>query len=77
MTTTTDTVKKAQINDMDMKVAQAMAAKIMGDAKKLLEQTGLEVSLICRAPSGARWPVWMLEVGENYSVIEKVRGGER
>lgn len=51
--------------------------KIMTDAKKLLEQTGLEVSLIARSPNGAKWPVLMLEVGETYSDIEKVRNGGR
>ena len=67
-----------QINEaVDMEVAQAAAMKILNDAKKLLEQTGLEVSLITRCPNGAKWPVLMLEVGQTYSDIEKVRNGER
>ena len=61
----------------EIEVAQADAMKIMTEAKALLEQTGLEVSLIVRCPNGSKWPVLMLEVGENYSDIEKVRNGER
>ena len=49
----------------------------MTDAKKLLEQTGLEVSLITRCPDGAQWPVLMLEVGQKYTDIEAVRNGKR
>ncbi|UUZ66382.1 hypothetical protein LP417_35875 (plasmid) [Polaromonas sp. P1-6] len=59
------------MSETDVEVAQAKAMKIMTDAKKLLEQTGLEVSLITRCPNGAKWPVLMLEVGETYSDIEK------
>lgn len=61
----------------DIEAAQAEAMKIMTDAKKLLQQTGLEVSLITRCPNGARWPVLMLEVGETFLDIEKVRDGGR
>lgn len=67
---------KAKTPD-EIEVAQVEAMKIMTDAKTLLEQTGLEVSLIVRCPNGSKWPVLMLEVGENYSDIEKVRNGER
>lgn len=65
------------MSETDVEVAQAEAMKIMTDAKKLLEQTGLEVSLITRCPNGAKWPVLMLEVGETYSDIEKARNGGR
>lgn len=61
----------------DIESAHAEAMKIMLDAKKLLEKTGLEVSLITRAPAGARWPVIMLEVGQKYADIEAVRNGKR
>jgi hypothetical protein len=57
--------------------AQAEAWKILTDAKKLLEKSGLEVSLITRCPNGARWPVLMLEVGEKFADIEAVRNGSR
>ena len=63
--------------DAEMEAAQADAIKIMTDARKLLEQTGLEVSFITRCPDGARWPVLMLEVGQNYADIEAVRNGKR
>ena len=62
---------------IEMETAQAEAMKIMTDAKKLLEQTGLEVSLITRCPNGAKWPVLMLEVGQTYANIEAVRNGQR
>lgn len=62
---------------MDIEAAQIEAMKIMTDAKKLLEQTGLEVSLITRCPDGARWPVLMLEVAQKYADIEAVRNGKR
>ena len=62
---------------IDMEAAQVEAMKIMTDAKKLLEKTGLEVSLITRCPDGARWPVLMLEVGQKYADIEAVRNGKR
>ncbi len=65
------------ITDADMEAAQAEAMKIMSDAKKLLEKTGLEVSFITRCPDGAKWPVLMLEVGQNYADIEAVRNGKR
>lgn len=65
------------MSETDIEVAQADARKIMTDAKKLLEKTGLEVSLITRCPNGAKWPVLMLEVGVNYSDIESVRNGGR
>jgi hypothetical protein len=61
----------------EMETAQAEAMKIMTDAKKLLEQTGLEVSFITRCPNGAKWPVFMLEVGQTYADIEAVRNGQR
>ena len=61
----------------DIESAHAEAMKIMTEAKKLLEQTGLEVSLITRCPDGARWPVLMLEVGQTYADIEAVRNGKR
>ena len=61
----------------EMETAQAEAMKIMTDAKKLLEQTGLEVSFITRCPNGAKWPVLMLEVGQKYADIEAVRNGQR
>lgn len=65
-----------QLNShIDIEARQAEAMKIMTDAKKLLEQTGLEVSLITRCPNGARWPVLMLEVGETYPDIEAARKG--
>jgi len=65
-----------QLNSpIDIEARQAEAMKIMTDAKKLLEQTGLEVSLITRCPNGARWPVLMLEVGETYRDIEAARKG--
>ncbi len=60
-----------------IEVAQIEAMKIMTEAKKMLEQTGLEVSLITRCPNGSKWPVLMLEVGVAYADIEKVRKGER
>lgn len=62
---------------LDVETAQQEALKIMLDAKKALERTGLEVSLITRCPDGARWPVLMLEVGEKYADIEAVRNGKR
>lgn len=65
------------MSTLDIEAAQMEAMKIMTDAKKLLEQTGLEVSLITRCPNGSKWPVLMLEVGETYSDIEKVRDGAR
>jgi hypothetical protein len=61
----------------DVEAAQTEAMKIMTDAKKLLEKTGLDVSLITRCPDGARWPVLMLEVGQTYADIEAVRNGKR
>ena len=61
----------------EIEAAQIEAMKIMLDAKRLLGQTGLEVSLITRCPDGAKWPVLMLEVGQNYSDIEAVRNGKR
>lgn len=62
---------------VDIEAAHTEAMKIMTDAKKLLDQTGLEVSLITRCPNGATWPVLMLEVGETYADIENVRNGKR
>jgi hypothetical protein len=62
---------------IDIEAAQIEAMKIMTDAKRLLEKTGLEVSLIARCPDGSRWPVLMLEVGQNYADIEAVRNGKR
>lgn len=61
----------------DLEAAQAEAIKIMTDAKKMLEQTGLEVSFIVRCPNGARWPVLMLEVGQKYADIEAARNGNK
>lgn len=61
----------------DIEAAQAEAMKIMTNAKRLLEQTGLEVSLITRCPDGAKWPMLMLEVGQTYADIEAVRNGKR
>lgn len=61
----------------DIEAAQAEAMKIMTDAKRLLEGTGLEVSLIARCPAGAKWPVFMLEVGYAFADIEAVRNGNR
>lgn len=63
--------------DAGMEAAQAEAIKIMTDAVKLLRETGLEVSFITRCPNGAKWPVLMLEVGQNYADIEGVRNGKR
>lgn len=65
------------ISTVDVEAAQIEAMKILTDAKKLLEKTGLEVSLITRCPNGAKWPVLMLEVGQNYTDIEAVRNGNR
>jgi hypothetical protein len=65
------------ITDADMDAAQAEAMKIMIDARKLLERTGLEVSFITRCPNGAKWPVLMLEVGQNFADIDAVRNGKR
>lgn len=61
----------------DIEAAHAEATKIRIDTKKLIEQTGLEASLITRCPNGAKWPVLMHEIGETYSDIEKVRHGGR
>jgi len=61
----------------EIEAAQAEAIKIMTDAKKLLEKTGLEVSFIIRAPNRAKWPVLMLEVGETFADIDAVRNGQR
>lgn len=61
----------------DIEAAQMEAIKIMTDAKRLLEQTGLEVSFITRCPNGAKWPVLMLEVGQTFADIEAVRNGQR
>ncbi|MFC6281044.1 MULTISPECIES: hypothetical protein [Polaromonas] len=69
-------VEKAKLPEA-IQVAQIEAMKIMTEAKKMLEQTGLEVSLITRCPNGSQWPVLMLEVGVAYADIEKVRKGER
>jgi hypothetical protein len=63
--------------NLELESAQAEAMKIMIGAKNLLEKTGLEVSLITRCPDGAKWPVLMLEVGQNYADIEAVRNGKR
>jgi hypothetical protein len=65
------------MSSIEVEAAHAEAMKIMTDAKKLLEQTGLEVSLITRCPNGAKWPVLMLEVGQTYADIENVRNGKR
>lgn len=65
----------APTSTIDIEKAQAEAMKIMTNAMKLLKQTGLEVSLIARAPNGAKWPVLMLEVGQNYADIESARKG--
>lgn len=69
-------IEKAKLPEA-IDAAQVEAMKIMTEAKKLLEQTGLEVSLITRCPSGSEWPVLMLEVGATYTDIEKVRRGEK
>ena len=61
----------------EINAAQVEAIKIITDAKKLLEATGLEVSFITRSPDGAKWPVLMLEVGQTYADIEAVRNGKR
>lgn len=61
----------------EIEAAQLAAIKILTDAKKLLEATGLEVSFITRCPDGAKWPVLMLEVGQTYADIEAVRNGKR
>lgn len=61
----------------DIEAARTEAMKIMSEAKKKLEQTGLEVSLITRCPDGAKRPVLMLEVGHAYADIEAVRNGKR
>jgi hypothetical protein len=66
-----------KLSSIDIEAAHAEAMKIMTDAKKLLEETGLEVSLITRCPNGAKWPVLMLEVGEKFADIEAVRNGKR
>ena len=65
------------MTNTEREAAQAEAIKIMTDAKKLLEKTGLEVSFITRAPNGAKWPVLMLEVGETFADIDAVRNGQR
>jgi hypothetical protein len=64
-------------NTVDIEAAQAEAIRILTDAKKALEKTGLEVSFITRCPNGSQWPVLMLEVGATYADIEKVRNGQR
>jgi nucleotide-binding universal stress UspA family protein len=63
--------------DAEIEAAQAQAIKIITDAKKLLEATGLEVSFITRCADGAKWPVLMLEVGQTYADIKAVRNGKR
>jgi hypothetical protein len=67
----------ATMSVLAREAAQAEAIKIMTDAKKLLEQTGLEVSFITRCPNGAQWPVLMLEVGEKFADIEAARNGNK
>ena len=64
------------MHSTDIQAKHAEAARLMSEAKQLLEQTGLVVSLISRAPNGARWPVLMLEVGETYQDIEAARNGK-
>ena len=73
----TNSVADQTATAFDVEAAQHEAIKIMIDAKKLLEKTGLEVSFITRAPDGARWPVLMLEVAVKYTDIEAVRNGKR
>ena len=51
--------------------------KIMTEAKRQIENLGLEVSLITRCPNGSKWPVLMLEAGQTYADIEAVRNGQR
>jgi hypothetical protein len=70
-------VRPAAMPSIDIEAAQVEAVKIMTDAKKLLEKTGLEVSFITRCPDGAKWPVLMLEVGHRYADIDAVRTGKR
>jgi hypothetical protein len=65
------------MTNTEREAAQTEAMKIMTDAKKLLEKTGLEVSFITRAPNGAKWPVLMLEVGETFAGIDAVRKVQR
>jgi hypothetical protein len=67
----------ATMSVLEREAAQAEAIKIMTDAKKLLEQTGLEISLIVRCPNGSRWPVLMLEAGEKFADIEAARNGNK
>ena len=62
---------------MDIDAAQTEALQIMADAKRLLERTGLEVSLITRCPDGAKWPVenrW-IESGKRAKNSCRVAGG--
>jgi hypothetical protein len=65
------------MTEIEFEAAWAESLNIMTDAKNAIEKTGLEVSLITRAPNGARWPVLMLEAGEKYADIEAVRNGKR
>lgn len=62
---------------VEIQAAQDKAMTIMGNARRFLEETGLEASLIARCPNGARWPVLMLEAGQTFSDIEAVRNGHR
>lgn len=60
-----------------IEAAQTEAMKIMTEAKRRIENLGLEVSLIIRCPNGTKWPVLMLEAGQSYTDIEAVRSGQR
>jgi hypothetical protein len=70
-------MRNSPSTEAEMKAAQPEAIKIMTDAKKPLEATGLEVSFITRCPDRAKWPVPMLEVGRTYAEIDAVRNGKR
>lgn len=63
--------------DCATEAAQTDAMKIMAEAKRQIENLGLEVSLITRCPNGSKWPVLMLEAGQRYADIEAVRNGQR
>lgn len=58
--------------DVEAEARHAEAIKIMVDAKKLLQENGMEVSLISRL-GVSQWPVLMLEAGQSFADIQGVR----
>lgn len=55
--------------DVEAEARHAEAIKIMVDAKKLLQENGMEVSLISRL-GVSQWPVLMLEAGHSFADIQ-------